>query len=95
MRHQAIYNTHLEVKCVHDNGGAFDIDGNSVEVDEALVSQEIVKLQAEYKAKEYRQLRQYPPIGDQLDAIWKGGDAQADMLKQVMAVKDKYPKGTK
>lgn len=34
----------------------------------------------------------YPPIGDQLDAIWKGGDAQADMLKQVMAVKAKYPK---
>jgi hypothetical protein len=35
----------------------------------------------------------YPPIGDQLDAIWKGGNDQADMLKQVMAVKNKYPKG--
>ena len=43
----------------------------------------------------YKDLRAqaYPSIGDQLDAIWKGGDAQADMLKQVMAVKHKYPKG--
>ena len=42
----------------------------------------------------YQELRRaaYPPIGDQLDAIWKGADAQADMLKQVMAVKNKYPK---
>jgi hypothetical protein len=36
--------------------------------------------------------REYPPIGDQLDALWKGGvDAEA-MLAQVMAVKAKYPK---
>jgi len=40
----------------------------------------------------YLRAKEYPPIGDQLDAIWKGGDVQADMLKQVMAVKTKYPK---
>jgi hypothetical protein len=34
----------------------------------------------------------YPPIGDQLDALWKGGDAAAEMLAQVQAVKAQYPK---
>jgi hypothetical protein len=35
---------------------------------------------------------EYPPIGDQLDALWKGGDAAAEMLAKVQAVKAKYPK---
>lgn len=45
-------------------------------------------------ATEYQRQRaaEYPPIGDQLDALWKGGDAAADMLAQVQAVKAKYPK---
>lgn len=38
-------------------------------------------------------LMEYPPIGDQLDALWKGGDAAAEMLAKIQAVKDKYPKG--
>lgn len=42
----------------------------------------------------YRDQRasEYPPIADQLDALWKGGDAAAAMLAQVRAVKTKYPK---
>jgi hypothetical protein len=39
-----------------------------------------------------KRLSEYPPIGDQLDAIWKGGDAAEAMRLQVQAVKDKYPK---
>ncbi len=35
---------------------------------------------------------EYPPIGDQLDALWKGGAAQEEMAQRVKAVKDKYPK---
>jgi hypothetical protein len=35
---------------------------------------------------------EYPPIGDQLDALWKGGDAATEMLARVQAVKAKYPK---
>jgi hypothetical protein len=47
-----------------------------------------------YRSKEYERQRvsEYPPIGDQLDALWKGGDAAAEMLAKVQAVKDKYPK---
>lgn len=42
----------------------------------------------------YRDKRksEYPDIGDQLDALWKGGDALIEMAAQIQAVKDKYPK---
>lgn len=45
-------------------------------------------------AYDYRMLRAaaYPPIGDQLDALWKGGAAAEDMLQRVLAVKARYPK---
>jgi len=35
---------------------------------------------------------EYPSLGDQLDAQWKGGDAEANMLSRIQAVKAKYPK---
>ena len=50
--------------------------------------------QAALTKTEYQRDRaaEYPPIGDQLDALWKGGEAAAAMLAQVQAVKTKYPK---
>jgi hypothetical protein len=36
--------------------------------------------------------REYPPIAEQLDALWKGGKDLEAMRQQVMAVKEKYPK---
>ena len=44
------------------------------------------------KAYVAKRVAEYPTIGDQLDALWKGGDAQTEMLAKVMAVKAKYPK---
>jgi hypothetical protein len=43
----------------------------------------------------YQKLREkmYPPIGDQLDALWKGGQAAADMKAKIQAVKDHFRKG--
>lgn len=51
--------------------------------------------QAELARTKYQRDRaaEYPSIGDQLDALWKGGDAATAMLAQVQAVKNKYPKG--
>jgi len=34
----------------------------------------------------------YPPIAEQLDAFWKGGDEAEAMRQQVMAVKARFPK---
>jgi hypothetical protein len=43
-------------------------------------------------AYRFERLTQYPSIGDQLDALWKGGDAAVAMLAKVQEVKAKYPK---
>jgi fumarylacetoacetate (FAA) hydrolase family protein len=58
------------------------------------VDAEVIRLQAKYDATEYQRKRaaEYPSIGDQLDALWKGGDAAEEMLAKVQAVKTKYPK---
>ena len=40
-----------------------------------------------------KRMSEYPSIGDQMDALWKGGDVAAEMLAQIQAVKAKYPKG--
>ncbi len=50
---------------------------------------EALKNNNAYKSK---RANEYPPITDQLDALWKGGDAAAEMLAKVQAVKSKYPK---
>lgn len=37
---------------------------------------------------------EYPPLGDQLGALWKGIDSPeyADLLRKIQEIKDKYPK---
>ena len=63
---------------------------------EAEITAEVARLQAEYDAQAYARSRvqEYPPIGDQLDALFKAGVFPADMAAAIQAVKDKYPKGT-
>jgi hypothetical protein len=67
------------------------VDGIMGEVIEVPIEKsEIVKPDIpDYYAK---RRAEYPLIGDQLDAFWKGGDAEAEMLAKIQAVKDKYPK---
>ena len=84
----AIYKLYPQVvRTVEDI--AYDKDDNVVEYDKAAV-------QAYVDAHAYIAKRQaeYPAIGDQLDALWKGGEAAAEMLAKVQAVKTKFPKGT-
>ena len=56
---------------------------------------EVIRLQAEYDAKEYQRLRapEYPPIGDQLDDLFHSGAFTQEMAAKIQAIKDKYPKG--
>jgi hypothetical protein len=89
MNHNAIYTLYPTVITVDDTAGAFDKDGNKVELDIAAVNAWV-----DPDAYIYSRVKEYPTIGDQLDALWKGGDAAAEMLAKVQAVKNKYPKGT-
>jgi hypothetical protein len=88
MNHKAIYALYPQVVTINDNTGAFDAQGNKITIDEAAVTAWVDPNQ--YK---YQRAPEYPPIGDQLDALWKGGDEAAAMLAKVQAVKAKYPKG--
>ena len=63
---------------------------------DAEINAEIVRLQAEYDAKDYQRKRksEYPPMTDYLDGIAKGDQAQIDKyIADCQAVKTKYPKG--
>ena len=87
-KHDAIYATYSNVVTIRGDV-AFDSAGNPVAYDKAVV-------QAYIDANAYiaKRVAEYPSIGDQLDALWKGGDAATEMLAKVQAVKAKYPKVT-
>lgn len=87
MSHKAIYTLYPNVVSIVGDSDAFDSEGNKVEIDMGTVN-------AWVDPDAYKRLRAraYPPIGDQLDALWKGGDAAAEMLARVQAVKTEYPK---
>jgi hypothetical protein len=81
-------------------GASFIIRGDTVEwldtvqtePTEAEIQAEIIRLQADYKAKQYQRDRakEYPSIVNQLDTLYHGG---YDAWKAtIQAVKDKYPK---
>ena len=87
MNHKAIYKLYPQVVSVDDTAGAFDAQGNQVTIDESLVNAWV-----DPDTYKYNRVKEYPSIGDQLDALWKGGDAATEMLAKVQAVKTKYPK---
>jgi len=83
----AIYKLYPQVKYINGET-AYDDSGNEVVYDKAVV-------EAYVNANLYKveRAKEYPPIGDQLDALWKGGVEAEAMLAKVQAVKAKYPKG--
>ena len=96
MRVQAIFNLYPDAAVIDDSVGVLHRNGNPITIDENAVQAEIARLQAEYDAQAYARSRapEYPPIGDQLDALFKAGVFPVDMAAAIQAVKDKYPKGT-
>ena len=89
MNHEAIYKLYPNVVTINDVAGAFDKDGNKVEIDLALVN-------AWKNPEEYKKLRaaEYPDFRNYLDGIVKGDQAQIQAyIDACQAVKTKYPKG--
>ena len=39
-----------------------------------------------------RRAAEYPPLVEQLDALWKGGSSLEEMREHILGVKAKYPK---
>ena len=94
-RDLAIRNTHPTVVTLDAEKDAWDEDGAVVILDEAKIASEMTKLQLAYDGLAYSRARakMYPPIGDQLDALWKGGDDAAAMKVIIDKVKSDNPKG--
>jgi|TARA_Y100001951_G_C11189049_1_gene210364 hypothetical protein len=69
-------------------------DGNPNNITEEQIRAKQAELQIEYDAQAYARNREpeYPPIGDQLDALFHAGVFPDDMAAVLQAVKDKYPK---
>ena len=85
MNHKAIFKLYSQVVTVDDGAGAFDAQGNQVEIDMALVDAWV-----DPDTYKYQRAKEYPSIADQLDKIFHDG---IDEWKEtIQAVKDKYPK---
>ena len=108
--HEAIYEAYKSeskpVVSIDDSTGAYDADGNKVELDDTKVAAARASLDAAAAAVLYKTQRTgeagttdtiYPTIGDQLDNLYK--DIVAGTLTTsgafataIKATKDKYPK---
>jgi hypothetical protein len=87
VNHKAIYKLYPQVVTVDDSAGAFDKDGNKVEIDLATVNAWV-----DPEAYKAQRADEYPSYADQFDTIFHEG---LDAWKaQIQAVKNKYPKGT-
>ena len=87
MLYEAIYKLNPSVVTIRGDV-AYDANDNMVTYDKAQA-----EALAQANAYQAKRAAEYPAITDQLDALWKGGDAAAEMLAKVQAVKAKYPKG--
>jgi hypothetical protein len=88
MNHNAIYALYPQVVTIDDGAGAFDAQGNKVEIDLARVNAWV-----DPEAYKYKRQAEYPPMVDYLDGIVKGNTAQVQAyVDACLAVKEKYPK---
>lgn len=67
-----------------------DGNGDTVRLEGFLTATEFLsRFNGDYVAK---RVAEYPYIGDQLDAIWKGGADEDAMRQTISAIKAKHPK---
>ena len=99
LNHDAIYRAYAgTVVRIDDSTGAFDADGNQIELDQALVDAAAAELAAERAATQYQRNRQpeYPSLADLADALYWSNQGDNTKLDEYYAacaaVKAKYPK---
>ena len=98
LNHKAIRRAYSNAVTIDDGTGAFDADGNQIELDQTLVDAAAAELAAEAAATQYQRDRQpeYPDLADLADALYwsnQGDNTKLDeYYTKVSAVKTKYPK---
>lgn len=98
LNHEAIYKAYPNVVTIDDGTGAFDAEGNQIELDQSLVEAAAAELAAEAVAIAYQRQRapEYPPLSDLADALYWASEGDTTKLTTYYAacaaVKAKYPK---
>ena len=98
MNHDAIYRAYPNAVTINDSLGAFDADGNQIELDQALVDAAAAELAAEAAATQYQRDRrpEYPDLAVLADALYWSNQGDNTKLDEYYAacsaVKAKYPK---
>ena len=95
MRDTAIRNTHSTVVTINGDIDATDANGNVVVLDEALITAEVTKLQAEYDSLAYARSRkqEYDKLNQwemQFDVQRDGTTTWVDSINEI---KSQFPKG--
>ena len=93
MEHTAIRNLYPDAVSIVGNK-AYDKDNKLLVLDDALVQNEIDRLQAAYDAEQWKRNRQakYPNHEECIHALLDGGDTLTELQTKRQEVKSTYPK---
>jgi hypothetical protein len=98
LNHSAIYRAYPNAVTIDDGTGAFDADGNQIQLDQSLVDAAAAEIAAEQAATAYQRQRQpeYPSLAELADALYWASTGDTTKLDAYYdacgAVKAKYPK---
>ena len=98
LNHEAIRRAYSNAVTIDDGTGAFDADGNQIELDQALVDAAAAEIAAELAATEYQRQRapEYPDLKQLADSLYWASRGDSTKLDEYYAaceaVKAKYPK---
>ena len=96
--HEVIYRTHPNVATICEKYGPLDVNGNQIELDQALVDAAAAEIAAELAATEYQRQRapEYPDLKQLADGLYWASRGDSTKLDEYYAaceaVKAKYPK---
>jgi hypothetical protein len=95
MRHEAIYKLYPNVVTIDDGEGSYDAQGNKIEIDEALVQQEIQRLEPirNNEIIEIKRKNAYISEADPLFFKTQRGEATLEEWQlKILEIKTRYPK---
>lgn len=93
INHDAVYALYPNVTSITERSELGIIEIKDAGGNEVAIDRDAVDAWVDPNAHVYPRVKEYPSIGDQLDALFHAGVFPEDMAAQIQAVKDKYPKG--
>ena len=95
MRDLAIRNTHSTVVTINGDTDATDNNGDVVVLDEALITAEVLRLQAEYDSLSYARSRkqEYDKLNQWEMQFDDNRDGTSTWVDSINEIKSQFPKG--